>query len=68
MRPPIEAADEIVFNIGRTGLTPGSLTAQEFQFVMENAHILMKTTFLFGPKFWPNKWRHAQERRRFGKG
>ncbi len=51
MRGPIKNAGEILFNIGRDGLGPGSLTAQEFQFVIETPDILAKTTFLFGATF-----------------
>src|SRR5579885_3147562 len=51
MRGPIENASEIVFNIGRGGIEPGSLTAQEFQFVTEDQTLLAKTTFVFGHTF-----------------
>ena len=36
MRPEIESAGEILFNIGRRGIGPGSLTAQEFEYIMSN--------------------------------
>ncbi len=51
MRPPIENASEIVFNIGRSGIGPGTLTAEEFQFVIGNPDILAKTLFIFGATF-----------------
>lgn len=51
MRPYIENASEIVFNIGRSGIGPGTLTAQEFQFVTENPGIMVKTIFVFGQTY-----------------
>ncbi len=51
LQPHIENADEILFNIGRNGIKPGSLTAQEFEFVLGNPNILAKTTFVFGATF-----------------
>jgi RHS repeat-associated protein len=51
MQPEIENAGEILFNIGRSGIKPGSLTAQEFQFIMGNPSFLQKTIFLFGATY-----------------
>ncbi|HEU5376785.1 MAG TPA: hypothetical protein VFV38_15220 [Ktedonobacteraceae bacterium] len=51
IQPHIEAANEILFNIGRGGIEPGSLTAQEFHFVIGNVNILRKTIFLFGQTY-----------------
>jgi len=51
LEPAIENSSEILFNIGRDGIIPGSLTAQEFQFVIENPALLQKAIFLFGATY-----------------
>ena len=51
LEPAIEGSNEILFNIGRDGITSGSLTAQEIQFVIENQNLLQKAIFLFGATY-----------------
>jgi len=51
MQPHIDAASQILFNVGESGIGPGTLTAQEFQYVIGNPNILEKTIFTFGHLF-----------------
>ncbi len=51
MTSPIEDAGELLFNVGADGINPGSLTSQEFQFILENPILLAKTIFVFGVTF-----------------
>ncbi|WP_149403029.1 RHS repeat-associated core domain-containing protein, partial [Dictyobacter arantiisoli] len=44
--PHIDKADEILFNIGRNGLAPGSLTEQEFMYILSKEQILQRTQFV----------------------
>ncbi len=51
LKPEIGSAKEIIFNIGETGIRPGSLTAQELEFILSNPDLLRRTTFVFGGTF-----------------
>jgi hypothetical protein len=44
MRPALDKARQIVFNISR--LSPGSLALQEFNYVMSRPDLIQKTTFV----------------------
>jgi hypothetical protein len=51
MRPQIQAADEIIFNVGRQGIGPGTLTQQELLMILADPSLLQRTTFVFGATF-----------------